>query len=75
MPNTLLAGAIEVTRKRPNPERDVIQLRAEPAWIDRVNAEAERLGLSLSAYIRLAVNERLERAAPEPIGRKGRRQE
>jgi hypothetical protein len=72
MPHTLLPRAADVGRKRPNPERDVIQLRAEPEWIDRVNAEAERLGLSLSAYIRLAVNERMERTAPEP-GRKKRR--
>jgi hypothetical protein len=56
----------DMGRKRPNPKRDLIQLRAEPEWIDRVNAEAERLGLSLSAYIRLAVNERMERTAPEP---------
>ncbi|HKB41927.1 MAG TPA: hypothetical protein VKD72_36205 [Gemmataceae bacterium] len=60
-----MGRAIDVARKRPNPRRDLIQLRAEPEWIDRVNAEAERLGLSLSAYIRLAVNERMERTAPE----------
>jgi hypothetical protein len=56
----------DMARKRPNPQRDLIQLRADPAWIDRVNAEAERLGLSLSAYIRLAVNERMQRTASEP---------
>lgn len=47
----------------------MIQIRAEPAWIDRVSAEAERLGLSLSAYIRLAVNERMQRTAGRPSGR------
>jgi hypothetical protein len=58
----------------PGNAADLIQVRAEPAWIDRVNAEAERLGLSLSAYIRLAVNERLERTAPAPApGHKRRR--
>jgi hypothetical protein len=63
----------DMARKRPNPKRDLIQLRAEPEWIDRVNTEAERLGLSLSAYIRLAVNERLERTAPEtPAARRER---
>jgi hypothetical protein len=56
----------EMARKRPNPKRDLIQLRADPEWIDKVDAEAERLGLSLSAYIRLAVNERMQRTAPEP---------
>jgi hypothetical protein len=54
-----------VARKRPNPNRDLIQLRAEPEWIDEVNEEADRLGLSLSAYIRLAVNERMERTRSE----------
>ena len=68
------AGAAEVARKRPNPDRDIIQLRADPAWIERVNAEAERLGLSLSAYVRLAVNERMERTAAEKKPR-GRRKE
>jgi hypothetical protein len=39
--------------------------RADPESIERVNREADRLGLSLSAYIRLAVNERMERTAPD----------
>jgi hypothetical protein len=64
-----------MARKRPNPRRDLIQLRADPAWIDRVNAAAEALGLSLSAYIRLAVNERMNRTAaeqpPQPPPQKG----
>jgi hypothetical protein len=46
----------------------MIQIRAEPEWINLVNTEAERLGLSLSAYIRLAVNERLERTASRSSG-------
>jgi hypothetical protein len=58
---TALRDPKDVARKRPNPERDLVQFRADPEWIDRVNAEAERLGLSISAYIRLAVNERMER--------------
>jgi hypothetical protein len=61
-----------MARKRPNPNRDLIQLRAEPAWIDRVNAEAERLGLSISAYVRLAVTERLERDEASHPRRKGK---
>lgn len=61
----------DVAKKRPNPERDLVQFRADPEWIDRVNAEAERFGLTLSAYIRLAVNERMERTeADRPKGRK-----
>jgi hypothetical protein len=49
----------------PGNAADLTHLRADAAWINRVNAEAERLGLSLSAYIRLAVNERMERTASE----------
>jgi hypothetical protein len=56
----------DMARKRPNPKRDLVQFRAEPEWIDKVNAAAELLGLSISAYIRLAVNERMQRTAPEP---------
>jgi hypothetical protein len=69
MLKTLKRRSAVAARKRPNPKRDLIQIRAEPEWIDRVNTEADRLGLSLSAYIRLAVNERMERTAaerPEP---------
>jgi predicted HicB family RNase H-like nuclease len=57
-------------RKKEKFDRERIELRAEPEWIERVTAEAERLGLSLSAYIRLAVNERLEKAPP-PRPKKG----
>ena len=41
-------------RKRPNPKRDRIEIRAEPEWIDRIVAHANRLGMTISAYIRLA---------------------
>lgn len=54
------------------PSRDRVDLRAEPEWIARVAAAAERFGLSLSAYIRLAVSERLERdEAGQPRKGKG----
>jgi hypothetical protein len=42
-------------------DRDRLEVRAEPEWIARVFRAAERFGLSLSAYIKLAVTERLER--------------
>jgi len=44
-----------------NLSRDRIDLRADPEWVVRVEAMARRFGLSLSAYIRLAVSERVER--------------
>ena len=64
-----------VARKKPDPEpapeaRDRIDLRAEPAWVARVIRQAERLGISVSAYIRAAVSRQLEKdEATEP--RKG----
>ena len=42
------------------PRRDRIDLRADPAWSARVQAQADRLGLSFSAYIREAVTRKLE---------------
>lgn len=41
--------------------RDRIDLRAEPALVVRLRRQAERLGLNISAYLRLAAVERLER--------------
>jgi hypothetical protein len=54
--------------------RDRIDLRAEPEWISRVEAAARRFGISLSAYIRLAVSERMERdaASQPPLPPKGK---
>lgn len=49
--------------KRRKPEegpRDRVDLRAEPAWIGRVQAQADRLGIGLSAYIRMVVTRALE---------------
>lgn len=43
-------------KKRKNPARDRIEIRADPEWIDRVNAAAEKVGLSISAFLRLAGN-------------------
>lgn len=44
-----------------------IDLRAEPAWVARVERQAKRLGVSLSAYIRQATTRQLERdEASEP---------
>jgi hypothetical protein len=48
-------------RKKVNFERRRLELIAEAPFIVRIHAQAERLGLSLSSYIRLAVTERLER--------------
>jgi hypothetical protein len=48
------------------------ELRVEPVWLARVQRQADRLGISASAYIRLATSERLERdEATDPGLRKG----
>lgn len=47
-------------RKRQNFDRPRIEFVAEPAWIEMVAKEADRMGLSLSAFIRLCVNEKLQ---------------
>lgn len=38
------------------PTRDRIDLRADPAWIARVERQAERRGITVSAYIKQAVS-------------------
>lgn len=49
-----------------NPARERIELRAEPAWINRLAAAAANVGLSTSAYIRLAVNRMMNDPAFAP---------
>jgi hypothetical protein len=66
-----LAGYRPVAKKKPTastPPRDRIDLRADPEWTARVQAQADRLGIALSAYIRMAVSERLERDEDRPRG-------
>lgn len=51
-------------KKKPDPTpgelpRDRIDLRADPAWVARVERQAKRLGISLSAYIRQATTRQL----------------
>ena len=49
------------------------ELRAEQAWLDRIARQAERLGISVSAYIRQSVTRQLERDEqdmPPPAGRR-----
>jgi hypothetical protein len=52
-------------RKNDREPRDRLDLRAEPAWIARVAAQAERLGISVSAYVRQATSRQLERDEAE----------
>jgi hypothetical protein len=52
--------------------RNRVELYGEPNWIRKVTAEANRLGLNLSAYVRLAVNLDLERREANRQSRHGR---
>jgi predicted HicB family RNase H-like nuclease len=51
--------------RRRNEDRDRLDLRADREWIARVAAQSERLGISISAYIRQAVTRQLERDESE----------
>jgi hypothetical protein len=55
--------------------RGRLEMKAPAEWIDEVSRVAESLGLSLSAYVRLAVNERIQRdrAAANPPKKKAPR--
>lgn len=53
--------------------RDRIDLRAEPEWIARIKAQASRLGMGASAYIRMAVTLKLEADEADEQSRKPRR--
>lgn len=70
--STTLASPSPMPRKKPQPKdatRGRIDLRADPEFVARVQSQADRLGMSLSAYLRMAVTERLERdEASQPKG-------
>lgn len=54
------ATGIAVARQNSEP-RDRIDLRADPEWVARLRHQAARFGLNISAYIREAVTQRIER--------------
>lgn len=47
----------------PKPSADLaffrIELQAEPAWVEELNQAAKALGMSRSAYIRMACNRQM----------------
>jgi hypothetical protein len=56
-------------RKKENFDRGRVEFKASPEWIERVTREGERLGLNLSAFIRMVVTQAVERAETERAGR------
>jgi hypothetical protein len=60
-------------RKKQQPERGRLELRASLDWLARLEAAATRYGLSASAYIRMAVTERMEQDERTPAPPRGKR--
>jgi predicted DNA binding CopG/RHH family protein len=55
MPTLLMA------RRKKEEKTDRINLRVGGRWHEKVKTEADQLGLSVAAYLRLAANEKMER--------------
>ena len=47
-------------RKKENFDRARVEFKANPEWIERATREGERLGLNLSAFIRMVVTQYLD---------------
>jgi hypothetical protein len=52
-------------RKKENFERGRVEFKADPEWIERVNAEAERIGLNLSSFIRMVMTQYMDKVEAE----------
>lgn len=64
----MTAGALGLNlvakKRKPAEPRDRIDIRASPQWIARVRRQADRYGISVSAYIKQAVSRQLEKDEP-----------
>jgi hypothetical protein len=62
-------------RKKESFDRGRVEFKAPPEWIERATREGERLGLNLSAFVRMVVTIYMDKAEAErdeqPRGRKG----
>lgn len=62
-------------KKTPDPTPDPafgrIELQAPPDWIAELDALARRVGLSRSAYIRLACNNQMDKDRERPERKEG----
>jgi hypothetical protein len=47
-------------KKHTSPKRKKIEVVADAAWADRVLLHARRLGLNLSAFVRMALTQRMD---------------
>jgi hypothetical protein len=59
----MMAGAKKRGRPKGSPTGRTYRwnMRVSPTWMERVRAQAQRLGLTAGAYVTMAVVERLER--------------
>ena len=74
MPEALTEASRMAGRKKENFERGRLELVADPELISRAAAQAARLGISLSAYVRVAISLKVERDeadAPPPRKKNG----
>jgi len=63
---TILVDELDMAaRRKRNIDRERVDLRGDADWIARVVAQADRLGLSLSACIRQAVTRQVEKDEAE----------
>lgn len=55
----MFSGPVQVEKKKPESERPAfvrVELQATPEWADELDAAAQKLGLTRSAFIRMACN-------------------
>jgi hypothetical protein len=52
-------------RKKPKEPHGRIEFQAPEQWIERIERQARRLGITISAYIRLVTTRQLERDEAE----------
>lgn len=73
MSNLLTERKNMAGRKKENFDRGRVEFKAEPAWIERATKEAERSGHgNLSAFIRFAVTQYMDRVEAERAAAKRR---
>jgi hypothetical protein len=66
MSTTVTEGQRMAGRKKTKFDRGRVEFKAEEAWVRRATAIALRLGFgNLSAYIRFAVTDHMNRVSPE----------
>lgn len=58
--DTCTGLGLTVSKQNQGGKRSRLEIRAEECWVARIEAQAARLGMTASAYIRAAVTRALE---------------